>query len=164
MDPISFSVLAAVAVLAALTVVLHPDPVYSALGLVVMLLVLAVFFIGLDAHLIAALQVIVYAGAIMVLFLFVIMLLGRPAPGGPWSGRPSLWFVAILGSAALAVGVAKLSAQAPLAAGAPAPPGFGTATALGVELFTTYLLPFELTSVLLLVAVIGAVVLTRGRS
>jgi NADH-quinone oxidoreductase subunit J len=71
-----FAVLAVLTLAAALMVVLHRNPVYSALGLVATLFLLAVFFIGLDAHMVAALQIIVYAGAIVVLFLFVIMLLG----------------------------------------------------------------------------------------
>jgi len=70
-----FLLMAAVTVASALTVIIHPNPIYSALGLVSTLFMLAVLFLGLDAQMVAVLQIIVYAGAIVVLFLFVIMLL-----------------------------------------------------------------------------------------
>ena len=78
MGPVTFAILATLLVLSALTVVMHPNPVKSAMGLVTTLFLLAVVFVFLGAHMIAALQVIVYAGAIMVLFLFVVMLLNAP--------------------------------------------------------------------------------------
>lgn len=164
MDLLIFGVLATIVTLGALTVVLHPDAVYSALALIAVLVSLAVLFLTLDAHLLGALQVIVYAGAIMVLFLFVIMLLGRSLEGGSWAARPSLWLAGGIGAVGLAVAVGSVVVRASLfGADTVAPEGFGTTTALARELFTTYLLPFELTSVLLLVAVVGAVVLAKGR-
>jgi len=75
MTPIAFLFLAALTVASALMVISHRSPVYSALGLVAMMGLLSLFFVGLDAHLLAALQLIVYSGAIIVLLLFVIMLL-----------------------------------------------------------------------------------------
>ena len=86
MSALVFLVLAALVVASALVVVLHPNPVHGACGLVSTLFLLSVFFVGLDAQLVAVLQVIVYAGAVVVLFLFVIMLLNlqaeAPATGG----------------------------------------------------------------------------------
>jgi NADH-quinone oxidoreductase subunit J len=163
MDLAVFTILAALVIGASLTVVLHPDPVYSAVALVVTLCLLAVFFVTLDAHLVAALQVIVYAGAVMVLFLFVIMLLGRPTAGA-WAARPALWVGGGLGAVGMAAGTVSLVARVSFQAPATAPPEeFGTTTALARELFTTYLLPFELTSVLLLIGVVGGVILAKGR-
>jgi NADH-quinone oxidoreductase subunit J len=161
--PVVFAVLAALVVLSALAVVLHPQPVYSALALVVTLFQLAVFFVALDAHMVAALQIIVYAGAIMVLFLFVVMLLGAPAPGPVLAPRALQRAAGLLGAAGLGAGLVALLGRGPLAAPPAGPAEFGSTVALGTELFTTYLLPFELTSVLLLVAVVGAVILAKGR-
>jgi NADH-quinone oxidoreductase subunit J len=143
--------------------VFNPAPVYSALALVVVMALLAVFFVALDAHIVAALQIIVYAGAVMVLFLFVIMLLGRPAPGSAWSARPALCVAGALGVAAFAACVVGLVSRGSFPAAATLEPAFGTTAAFGTLLFTRYLLPFELTSLLLLIAVVGAVILARGR-
>jgi NADH-quinone oxidoreductase subunit J len=164
MGPLVFAFCATLIVLAALAVVLHPDAVYSALALVVVMALLAVFFVGLDAHIVAALQIIVYAGAVMVLFLFVIMLLGRPAPGAAWSARPALCVAGAVGVAAFAASVVSLVSRGAFPAAATPEPAFGTTASFGILLFTRYLLPFELTSLLLLIAVVGAVILARGRS
>jgi NADH-quinone oxidoreductase subunit J len=158
-----FGVLAALLLIGALTVVLHPDSVYSALALVGVMALLAMVFVTLEAHLVAALQIIVYAGAIMVLFLFVIMLIGPPGVGGPFARGRALWVASGLGASALAIGVGTMVARSALAPPDAGRPEFGTTTAVARELFTTYLLPFELTSVLLLIAVVGAVVLAKGR-
>jgi NADH-quinone oxidoreductase subunit J len=163
MDLTVFTILAALVIVTSLTVVLHPDPVYSAIALVVTLCLLAVFFVTLEAHLVAALQVIVYAGGVMVLFLFVIMLLGRP-PAGAWAGRPALWVAGGVGAVGMTAGTVSLVVRVLFQAPATSPPEeFGTTTALARELFTTYLLPFELTSVLLLIGVVGGVILAKGR-
>jgi len=162
-NPLAFLGLAILTVVAALTVVAHRNPVHSACALVVTLLLLAVFFVGLDAQLVAVLQVIVYAGAIVVLFLFVIMLLNltqteqRPTPGAP------LVAVAVGGGVAVVTLVASALRRVttPSAPGLPA--GFGETAALARRLFTAYLLPFELTSILLLVAIVGAVGLAKRR-
>ena len=152
-----FLLLAVLVVAAALTVVAHPSPVYSACALVVTLFLLSVFFVALDAQLVAVLQVIVYAGAIVVLFLFVIMLLNLTQPESrPTAGVPVV-AVAVGGGIGIAALVAAALRRVP-PAGAPAlPEGFGDTAALARRLFTAYLLPFELTSVLLLVAIVGAV-------
>jgi len=152
-----FLLLAVLLVAAALTVVAHPSPVYSACALVVTLFLLSVFFVALDAQLVAVLQVIVYAGAIVVLFLFVIMLLNLTQPESrPTAGVPVV-AVAVGGGIGIAALVAAALRRVP-PAGAPAlPEGFGDTAALARRLFTAYVLPFELTSVLLLVAIVGAV-------
>ncbi len=165
MSPLVFFLLAIPMVLFSLGVVLARSPVRSALSLVVALFLLAAMFFQLDAHMIAALQVIVYAGAIMVLFLFVIMLLNLQQEPVE-AARPAQRAIAVAFSVlfVLSVGLAALR-------GLPALPGpgvegavagaFGSTEALAERLFTRHLFAFEVTSVLLLVAIVGAVVVAR---
>jgi NADH-quinone oxidoreductase subunit J len=155
-------VLAALVVAAAVTVVVHPNPVHGACALVATLFLLAVLFLGLDAQLVAALQVIVYAGAIVVLFLFVIMLLNLQVEVRALGGA-GLVAAASGGGLVLAVLVAGALGRGTPASGGPVPAGFGETRSLAEHLFTAYLLPFELTSVLLLVAIVGAVALGQRR-
>lgn len=161
MDPITFFALAIPLVIVAALVVLHPNPVYSALFLVLTLFLLAVYYLFLDAHMVAVLQIIVYAGAVMVLFLFVIMLLNLQAePQNSLAG--GLGKVALGGGAVLIMELFLLLRYAPSDSGpAELPEGFGTVVALSERLFTDFLIPFEITSILLLVAVVGAVVLAQ---
>lgn len=161
-----FLVLAALTVASSLLVVLHRNPVYSALGLVATLFLLAVLFLGLDAQMVAALQIIVYAGAIMVLFLFVIMLLDPFSAALLRDKKKSLIGAGVaMGILALALLVPFLMSYKPSLA--PRNPdvagGAGTAENIGHLLFNEYLLPFEMTSVLILVAIIGVVVLAKRR-
>ncbi len=161
MDFVTFFALAIPLVVIAIMVIAHPSPVYSALFLVLTLFLLAVYFLFLDAHMVAALQIIVYAGAIMVLFLFVIMLLNLQSDTQP-TPRRGLGRAAIIGGVILVAELGLLlqrssSEQAERSL----PENFGTVEALGSQLFTTYLLPFEITGILLLVAVVGAVVLAK---
>ncbi len=165
-DAITFAVAAVICVVGALGVVLMRNPVHAALSLVMTLFGIAVLFVEEDAQFLAAVQVIVYAGAIVVLFLFVIMLLGvdreeQVFADGILSQRvvPVVLGLLVLAEVLLlahqrwVTGAAKVTGKAR-----------GNATnvvALGRSLFTTYLLPFEVTSALLVVAVIGAVVLAR---
>ena len=158
-----FLLLAVLVVVAALTVVAHPSPVYSACALVVTLFLLSVFFVALDAQLVAVLQVIVYAGAIVVLFLFVIMLLNLRVEARAMAGT-LLVGTAAAGGVALAVLIVTALRRAAPPATANLPAGFGETAALGRQLFTVYLLPFELTSLLLLVAIVGAVALAKKPS
>jgi NADH-quinone oxidoreductase subunit J len=159
-DFLLFLVVASVALASAMVVILHPNPVYCALALVIALFQVAALFILLGAHMIAFLQIIVYAGAIMVLFLFVIMLLNlqretESAPPG-WRGA-----VGAAGSLLAAeLGWFFLTKPMP-PAGPRGAEDFGSVVALGRSLFTTHALSFELTSILLLVAIIGAVVIAR---
>jgi len=125
----------------------------------------AVFYLLLGAPFIALVQVTVYAGAIMVLFLFVVMLLGAERLGGgpalPWQ-RPLAF---ILGGALIIEAAYLILYRLGAGAGAgAAPAGFGAPVAIGELLFSTYLLPFEVISVLLLAAMVGAIVLTRQKA
>jgi NADH-quinone oxidoreductase subunit J len=122
---------------------------------------IAVLFLVLDAQIVGFLQIIVYAGAIVVLFLFVIMLLNLQEEPEAFTQTSLLGF-GVAGGIGLAAVVALGVARAPLES-APAVEGFGSTVSLAERLFTTWLLPFELTSVLLLVAIIGAVVLGKKR-
>ena len=156
-----FLILATVAVISALGMLLSRNAVYSALFLVLNFATVAIFYLLLGAPFIAITQVTVYAGAIMVLFLFVIMLLGAdPLPRGkelPWQ-KPLAVGLALI----LAVeGIFLISTQkAAGIIGTPAADA-GNPLAIGETLFSQYLLPFEVTSILLLVAMIGAIVLTH---
>jgi NADH-quinone oxidoreductase subunit J len=158
----AFLVLALLTIAAALMVVLHRNPVYSALGLVATLFFIAVFFLGLDAHLVGFLQIIVYAGAIVVLFLFVIMLLNLQVEPRTFAPRGML-VAGGIGGALLAALIVGAVLRAPALTGPALPADYGGTEPIATRLFTSYLLPFELTSVLLLVAIVGAVVLGRKR-
>ncbi|HXG04512.1 MAG TPA: NADH-quinone oxidoreductase subunit J [Candidatus Binatia bacterium] len=165
MPRVAFLLIAALAVASALGLVLRRNPIHGALFLVVNLGCIAALYLMLGAEFLAAAQVIVYAGAIMVLFVFAIMVL---IPGkeetGPDPRRGWRLLAAPLGAALLVeLAVILLAGQAATApAAAPAPAG-GVA-AIGRLLFTDYLLPFELTSVLLLAAMVGVLLLARRRA
>ena len=162
---ILFIILAAVAIASAAGLLISRNTVYAALFLVLNFATVAVFYLILGAPFIALAQVTIYAGAIMVLFLFVIMLLGatKLPPGQvlPWQ-RP----LAIILAAVLLVEAGFLLFQRlQLTAGLTNPDASVNSTqslqSLGVTLFSQYLLPFEVTSVLLLVAMVGVIVLTK---
>lgn len=159
-----FWILAVLTIAGALTTVLHRNPVYSALALVFTLFQVAIIFLALDAFLIAFLQVIVYAGAIVVLFLFVIMLLAVE-PEEPLAGQLPLRISAGILCLLLFIELATLTTLPGISnLAAPMPEGFGQTAAVARQLFSAYMLPFELTSVLLLVAVVGAVVMARRKA
>jgi len=162
MDYLTFLALALPMIITAGAVILHPNPVYSAMALILTLFLLAVYFLFLDAHLVAFLQILVYAGAIMVLFLFVIMLL-NPQEESREAGRGGLRWIAWLGGGVLVLELFLLIRRSPTmtASGEKLPEGFGTVAALGKRLFTDFLLPFEIASILLLIAIVGAVVLAK---
>ncbi len=155
-----FYPLAALSVLSALGVVFASNPVRSAMALVATLVLLAVFFVALQAHLVAALQIIVYAGAVMILFLFVIMLLDLRQDSGE-GGRYGIKTVAALSAAVLAGVFAKVLWDTAAGPSGVTADDFGTTANVARSLFTDHLVSFELTSVLLLVAIVGAVVLAR---
>jgi len=161
-NPFLFIILAAIAIAAALGMLLSRNAVHSALFLVLNFATIAVFYIVLNAPFIAMVQVIVYAGAIVVLFLFVIMLLGAEQLRalGTVSGGDR-WQRFLAGVLALAlVGVTIFALIQGDGSGNEAIPLIDSSpTALGLELFSNYLLPFEITGVLLLAAMIGVVVL-----
>jgi NADH-quinone oxidoreductase subunit J len=160
-------VLAAVIVLSgAVGVVIARNPVHAALMLVMTLFGVAVLFVAQEAHFLAAVQVIVYAGAIVVLFLFVIMLLGvdREESVARDELRAQRPLAFLLGVIALAE-ILLLARGTDWVSGAPSQAGKATGGSnvelLARSLFTRYLLAFEVTSVLLVIAVVGAVVLVR---
>jgi NADH-quinone oxidoreductase subunit J len=156
-----FFLLAAVAIVAAVGMLLSRNAVYSALFLIVDFADVAVFYLLLGAPFVAMAQVTLYAGAIMVLFLFVIMLLGPEQVSREsvmtWQ-RP---LALALGAILLVETAYLVFRQGVVQFGSPLAASFGDPVALGMTLFNQYLLPFEVTSVLLLVAMIGAIVLTR---
>jgi NADH-quinone oxidoreductase subunit J len=162
MTALIFMVFAAIAVFCAINLVVQTHPIASALSLIGVMGSLAMLYLQLGGEFIAAAQVIVYAGAIMVLFVFVIMLLNAGAEAVSFQVSR---FVRYLGALLLAafLGLISLVIQAAL----PKTEGVlfgtfqGTALDVGRKLFTTYLLPFEVTSVLILIAIVGAIVLAR---
>jgi len=157
---ILFFLFAAMAVGAAINVLVQKHVLYSALSLIVMLTAVSVLFVFLRADFIAVIQVIVYAGAIMVLFTFVIMLLNLPADEDGVDRLRWLKFIGIpLGLFLLFLIVATLWNVEPLrATGAEL---VGSPKAIGRSLFNDYLLPFEATSLLVLIALVGAVVFAK---
>jgi NADH-quinone oxidoreductase subunit J len=168
MIPLLFVAFAAILVVSSLLVILHRNPVVSALFLVLAFCSLAAIYLLLHAEFIGLVQIVVYAGAIMVLFLFVIMYLnlGRDVESGVTLlvRRGLGWLV----GAALAVVGALLVARR-FAPGPAAPEPVlsaarpGNTEQIGQLLYSRYLFPFEITSVLLLVAMIGVVVIAKGR-
>jgi len=160
-----FFVLAAVAVLSAIGLLVSRSALYAALFLVLNFGAVAVYYLVLGAPFIAMAQITVYAGAIMVLFLFVIMLLGAetlpPGRALPWQRPLAIGLSIVLIAEAALLLVQRLKITAILAA-----PGVEVNTVaslvdLGKALFQSYLLPFEVTSVLLLVAMVGVIVLAK---
>jgi NADH-quinone oxidoreductase subunit J len=161
-----FIAVGVIAVAGALLMVLQRHPVYSALYLVVTMGCIGVFYVMLDSPLLAAVQVAVYAGAVMVLFLFVIMYLQLEREASAAYGRFFQLCMGIVLPLALAAMMGAVTyfqriapAEGPMSAEAIA--RVGHAQLLGRFLFTSYLLPFEITSLVLLVAMVGAVVLAR---
>ena len=158
-----FFVFAALAVLGGIGVIAFHQPIRSVLSLVVVMLSLSVLFLLLSAQFVFVVQIIVYAGAVMVLFLFVITLLGPARELGRGrlrfqAGLSALFVLVLLGLMyALIQGYQyRQPEKADLSI-------FGTVQWIGAYLFTTYLYPFELTSILLLVAAVGAIYLSRKR-
>jgi len=167
MELLIFYPLAGFCVVLALGVVFNNSPVGSALALIGMMLGLAGIFILQQAHFIAILQIIIYAGAIMVLFMFVIMLLNlKKGDDAGWIARERNLLLSVL-TGLLAVGIlykisdvlftAKMDTPATL------PDTFGTVAVIGETLFTDFVLPFEVASILLLAAMVGAVVLAKTK-
>jgi NADH-quinone oxidoreductase subunit J len=156
-----FFFLAAIAVLGAISLILQRHPIHSALSLIVVMIALAGLYLLMGAEFVAAVQIIVYGGAIMVLFIFVIMLLNAGAEErtnmskmAGWAGLPLA--IALMGFLAAAVARSTDRVQAVAQSGAPAP----TKVVAGL-LFQEFVYPFELTSFLILVAIIGAIVLAQ---
>lgn len=165
METVFFCLFGALALASAISVVVQKRVFYSALSLIVCLFAVGALYLVLEAPFIAAIQIIVYAGAIMVLFLFVIMLLDPFSRTVLRDKKKSLTYLAgILGIGALILLVPILQAynlaQAPRSAD-PVSGGTTSVKHLGEVLFNEYLIPFEVTSVLILIAIIGVVVLAK---
>ena len=163
MEQLVFYLFATVAIVAALAVVVQRSAIYSALALIVCFFSMAVLFYQLGAYFIAAIQVIVYAGAIMVLFLFVVMLIDPESDVLALSRVRGLPLVAL--PVAVVFGLLMLwgilSVEWTDGPGVAGPTDKGEIAVLAKDLFSDYLLPFEVTSILILVAVIGAMVLAK---
>ena len=150
-----FFFFAAVAVIFALVVVLNRNPVVGALSLVASFFALAVMYVLLDAPFLAALQIIVYAGAIMVLFLFVIMLLNLGHTTEEPT-RPVQQFLGYVGPAAFLIGLVYYLLKYGVSKVAPPTMFRADARAIGIRIFEAYVFPFEMVSILLLAAIVGA--------
>src|SRR5262245_24654745 len=156
---------AALAVVAAFNVILQRNPIYSAIGLIIVLCSLAALFLTLSAQFIAAMQIIVYAGAIMVLFVFVIMLLNVREEETrvdkqkylKWLAAPL--FLGLLAEVLAVVRYVNLPQQ-PLSSAAGATQ-LGTVEDIAKGMFTDYVIPFEAASVLILMAIVGSMLLAR---
>ncbi|HBH27909.1 MAG TPA: NADH-quinone oxidoreductase subunit J [Desulfofustis sp.] len=163
-QPLLFYALSLLAIVGAVGLLMFKHPMNAAMSFAVTLIALAGLYGLLSATLVFAIQLIVYAGAIMSLILFIIMFLNiqpddLPDESGYWyylaGGAAALTPLALL----LLYGINSLSVTST----PEAPPGFGTIKEVGVVLFTDWLLPFEIVSILLLVALVGAVVLAGKR-
>ena len=160
MELILFIIVALAAVASALLVITGKNPVYSTLYLVSAFFCLAMLYVMLGAPFVGALQVIVYAGAIMVLFLFVVMLLNLREPQS-WDVTSQMrrWL-----GFAFAAGiflVALASVRAVVGSSSPVNQQIGSVANIGMTLFSRFLLPFEVVSVLLLIAIVGVVALLK---
>jgi NADH-quinone oxidoreductase subunit J len=158
-----FIVTAIFAVVGALITVGVRRPLRAAMGLLIHIVSLAGMFLTLNAHLLAALQLLVYAGAIVVLFVFVIMLLGPEAEAGSVEGG----LVSRTTAGALTATVFLVVATAIGKFAAPwveVPEGYGTVEGMGLAVYRGALVPFELISITLLVAIIGAIAVARSRA
>jgi NADH-quinone oxidoreductase subunit J len=160
---ILFVVTAIFAMAGALMTISARRPLRAAIGLLVHIISLAGMFLTLNAHLLAALQLLVYAGAIVVLFVFVIMLLGPDAEVGPIQGSLASRTLSIALTIVLVLAVATSVAyfDAPWVA---VPDEFGTVEGLGMAIYKQAAVPFEVISITLLVAIIGAIAVARSRT
>jgi NADH-quinone oxidoreductase subunit J len=171
---VAFYILGAITLISAFFVVFLRRPIHNVLFMILTMIGLAGLFIVLHAEFLAMVQIVVYAGAVMVLFLFVIMLLNLEALGKPTDTRAYRWLGGILVAALVVLlmipvfksfgggGLSMADAAEKLAP--KVGDLVGNTKAIAGQLFTTYLLPFEIASVLLLAAMIGAVLLSRTKS
>ncbi|WP_437539251.1 NADH-quinone oxidoreductase subunit J [Sorangium sp. So ce726] len=161
-----FGLASLLVLLGGLATVAARNPIRGAMGLLTSIVGIAGLYLMLSAEFLAAIQILVYAGAIVILFLFVIMLLG-PSATSPRDARtavPRYVGAGVLGASSIGALALVASASKPGVVAVPAAPeSLGTIEALGHELFTKGIVPFELSGALLLVAVIGAVAVARGK-
>jgi NADH-quinone oxidoreductase subunit J len=165
MEYLFFFYFAAVIALTALLVVALRNPIYSALSLLIMFFHVAGLYVTLHAEFLAAVQIIVYAGAILVLYLFVVMLLNVKQDDRYHRQWPVAAVVGLaLAAEAVVLALVKGGPPAPaavIAAAGPSTESSGNTEALGNALYSTYLFPFEVASLVLLVAMIGAIILAK---
>lgn len=166
METLFFLIITLVAIVSSIMVITCKNPINSALSLILTFFCLATYYVMLDAPFLAAVQVMVYAGAIMVLIVFTIMLLNIRVDASKKHSH-MIFFGSIIGFATLvntAFIVFKSRAAAPTGPyDANIIKGIGHTELIGREMFTTFLLPFEITSILLLVAIVGAVVIAKKK-
>lgn len=168
MEVYLFYIMAAVSVTAAAYLIFEKNPVFNALYLIQVMVSIAVLYILLEAQFIAAVQIIVYAGAIMVLFLFVIMLLNvsvkeEMRDALPFQKIPAIFMGILLFSAICMILKSKLLQGKQGEYTTAYINSIGNTKVIGNLLFTDYLLPFEITSILLFVAAIGAIMLAKRK-
>ena len=158
-----FAVNTLIAVFSAMNVILQQNPVYSALFLIANFCALAVYYLLLDAQFLAVVQIIVYAGAIMVLFLFVITLLSPGREEAETDRLNGLQVPALVLALILGVSVAGVLMFNDIQGTPSNLPALGTVQVVGNQIFHNFLFPFEITSLLLLAAMLGAIVLAKRR-
>lgn len=163
---IFFALMAVLSLLGAVGTVSARNPIRSAVGLLLTIVGIAGLFLRLNAQFMGAIQLIVYAGAVVVLFVFVVMLLGPDASKVP-NGPPKGWAARALAGVLMAVfalggGYLAFRARTELSVFKPVAPEHGSVEVVGRELFTKTLVPFELATALLIVAVIGAIAVARA--
>jgi NADH-quinone oxidoreductase subunit J len=161
MEPVLFILFGAIAVCGAIMVVTRKHPMASALYLILTLFAVAALFVLRQAHFLAAIQVIIYAGAVVVLFVFVIMLINVPEDLLPVERATTVRVLGVLAAGFFILESAVLARRYSMPTGPAAE--VGTVETVGRALFTDYLLAFEITSVLLLAAVIGAIALAKRK-
>jgi len=162
METVLFILFGAIAVCGAVMVVTRKSPMASALYLILTLFAVAALFVLRQAHFLAAIQVIIYAGAVVVLFVFVIMLINVPENRLPVERATTMRVLGVLAAGFFILESAVLVRRYVMPKGPAAE--VGTVEAVGRALFTDYLLAFEITSVLLLAAVIGAIALAKRKT
>ena len=162
MEAVLFILFGAIAVCGAIMVVTRKHPMASALYLILTLFAVAALFVLRQAHFLAAIQVIIYAGAVVVLFVFVIMLINVPEDRLPVERATTVRVLGVLAAGFFILESAVLARRYSMPTGPAAE--VGSVEAVGRALFTDYLLAFEITSVLLLAAVIGAIALAKRKA
>jgi NADH-quinone oxidoreductase subunit J len=161
MPPFLYIFLGALAIVSALGVIVQRNPIHCLLALIATLMTIAILFIGEGAVVVGFLQIIVYAGAIMILFLFVIWLLNLQVETGP-TGHLALKFFGSIAAALFVTELYFILARPHLQVKySRLPMGYGSLESLARTLFSDYLVAFEVTSVLLLAAVVGSIALAR---
>ena len=162
MEPVFFILFGAIATGGAIMVVTRRHPMASALYLILTLFAVAALFVLRQAHFLAVIQVIIYAGAVVVLFIFVIMLVNVPEDRLPVERNTALRILGVVAAGLMILESAVIARRF----GMPKLPAAdsGSVEAVGRALFTDYLLAFEITSVLLLAAVIGAIALAKKKA